>query len=184
MKKSSINVAGQIATSGMTTNEIYERLMESLPEGNGHWSGEKGNSRWIPDGDIVPQNKHYGNLNRKTWKEILAEYGCEEGIWFTNGDIDFAKTGVVKAKVKIPGGISTCFTEDDLEKGRRVRLYETCVTILAEQLGKRVSDIIAWVCANCFICHECSDLETVQFVPQEIHGNVAHFEWINILKQK
>lgn len=104
--------AGRIVQTGrMSPQDLHDNLMGGLPTSNGHWSGKIGNSRWLPDGDYIPKNRLYNNMYGKTWAQILRDNHCEEGIVFTNGEIDFARTGVVKAEVTIPGGIATCFNE-------------------------------------------------------------------------
>ena len=46
--------------------------------GNGNDYGEKGNTKWIPDGKYIP-NKY--NPENKTWGEILKQYDID-GINF------------------------------------------------------------------------------------------------------
>ena len=47
---------------------------------NGNWTGEPGNSKWIPDPNYVPQE--YTNESRtETIKEIFQPYGID-GITF------------------------------------------------------------------------------------------------------
>lgn len=175
--------AGRIVQTGrMTAQDLSDNLMGGLPTTNGHWTGERGNSRWLPDGDYIPKNRLYNNMCGKTWAQILRENHCEDGIQFTNGEIDFAQTGVVKAEVVIPGGITTCFTETDLEKGKRTRLHDTAFALLATHLGKSVEEVMKWKDENIYVWHECIDLKTLQLVPREIHDNVTHQGGVAVLK--
>ena len=176
-------IAGRLdCVDKLSAQLLHANLLGGLPASNGHWSGEMGNSLWLPDLDFMPKNKQYSNLNGKSWRQILSDYGCEEGIWFTNGEIDFAKTGVVKAEVTIPEGIGTCFSDCELECGKRTRLHDTSFAILAERLGKTVEEVMKWKDKNIYMWHECIDLHTVQLVPQEIHGNLTHQGGVAILR--
>lgn len=175
--------AGRIIKTGwMSAQDLRDNLMGGLPTSNGHWTGETGNSHWLPDGDYTPKNRLYNNIHGKTWAQILRENHCEEGIVFTNGEIDFTRTGVVKAEVTIPGGIATCFTNDDLLKGKRTRLHDTAFAILAKQLGNTVEEVMKWKDENIYVWHECIDLKTIQLVPREIHDNLTHQGGVAILK--
>jgi hypothetical protein len=166
----------------MSATDLHDNLMGGLPTSNGCWSGEQGNSRWLPDTDYIPKNKHYNNMWGKPWSQILKENSCTDGIIFTNGEIDFARTGLVKAEVIIPDGIGSCFTERQLEKGIRTRLHDTAFAILAQHLGKTMEEVYAWKDTNNYVWHECIDLKTLQLVPREIHDNVPHQGGVAILK--
>ena len=72
-----------------------------LPESCGTWSGEKGNSIWIPDDDTTPK-KH--NPEEKKWGDIKEDHDIK-GITFKDGEPDFSD--VSKATVEIKD-----FTED------------------------------------------------------------------------
>ena len=58
-----------------------------IPSTNGNWTGEPGNSKWIPDPSYVPQNTQT-NPEQKTIKEIFQPYGID-GITFKNFGPDF-----------------------------------------------------------------------------------------------
>ena len=78
------------------TNHPNDMMIEyAFPNKNGTWVGEKGNSTWMPDGDVVPKKPRD---NEKTWKEILATYG-EDGVEFKDGEPDF--TPFSEASVEI-----------------------------------------------------------------------------------
>ena len=49
--------------------KIRIEMSSMLPENGGTWSGEKGDSEWIPDDDVVPGDRRGTNPDRKTWKE-------------------------------------------------------------------------------------------------------------------
>lgn len=175
--------AGRIVQTGrLSAADLRANLLGGLPTSHGHWTGEVGNSRWLPDAEWVPRNRMYNNMQHKTWGQILRENGCPEGIVFTNGEIDFGRTGVVKAEVEIPGGITTCFTPDHLAKGKRTRLHDTAFAILAERLGRTPEEVMKWKDENIYVWHECIDLKTLQLVPREIHDNVTHQGGVAILR--
>lgn len=67
-----------------------------IPSTNGNWTGEPGNSKWIPDPNYVPQNTQT-NPEQKTIKEIFQPYGID-GITFKNFEPDF--TPIAKESFK------------------------------------------------------------------------------------
>jgi len=68
---------------------------KNIPQSGGVWSGEAGNSKWMPNRDETPKQP-YGN--EKTWDEILNKNGID-GIEFKDGEPDF--TPVSKGTVEI-----------------------------------------------------------------------------------
>lgn len=161
---------------------VSDNLMGGLPTTHGHWEGERDNSLWLPDSDYVPRNRLYNNVFGKTWAQILQINSCWQGIRFTNGEIDFSRTGVVKAEVEIPRGILTCFDDKYLDYGKRTRLQDMAFNILAIQLGKTVEELIKRKNENVYVWHECADIKTMQLVPREIHDNITHRGGIALLK--
>lgn len=175
--------AGRLKDAGLLSAQaIRENLMGGLPTSHGHWEGERGNSLWIPEDDYVPRNRLYNNQHGKTWAQILRGNHCEQGIRFTNGEIDFARTGVVKAEVEIPNGIATCFNETKLYSGKRTRLHDMAFEVLAKDLGKTVDEVIKWKNENVYVWHECANMKTMQLVPREIHDNITHQGGVALLK--
>lgn len=134
----------------------------------GNWSGERGNSTWNPDPDYTPPPKNhtdrpYNNPDNLTWGEILEKYDID-GIEFNDGEPDF--TPVAKGEVQIDD-----FTEDRHGKGGN---FDQAAEKLAEQRGCTSDEVKAWMKANNYTWHECSDCKTMQKVPNEIHANVHH----------
>lgn len=178
--------AGQnVALGNLSPQEITKNLMGGLPKDNGSWSGERGNSLWIPKQDYVPKGKGiyaYNNLYGKTWKRILVENNCEGGIPFVNGEIDFSGAGVVKAEVTFQYGIREYFDKKELGRSNRYRLHESAFNLLASLSGVPVEKVRLWK-EECFLVwHECCDLKTLQLVPREIHDNIPHQGGIALLK--
>lgn len=178
--------AGQnVAFGELNSQEITDNLMGGLPKDNGKWDGERGNSLWIPKQDYVPKGKgiySYNNMYGKTWKRILMENKCEEGIPFVNGEIDFGGAGVVKAEVTFPYGIGEYFDENEISRGNRYRLHEAAFNMVASLIGESVEDVRLWKEKSLLVWHECCDLRTMQLVPREIHDNIPHQGGIALLK--
>ena len=65
-----------------TTEEVKENLEKTCdsrcPENHGEWEGERGNSKWVPEGDYVPPekspegNKPYSNPDQLSWKDSMG----------------------------------------------------------------------------------------------------------------
>ena len=139
-------------------------------EGNGgHWSGERGNSKWEPDNDTVPENDRT-NPERLAWKDILAKYDTD-GVNFKDGKPDFSEFS--KGNVKI----------DDFTKERDENFAQADEK-LAEQKGCLPEEVEKWRKENKYTWHECEDCATMQKVPTEIHGNVSHHGGISEFKAK
>jgi hypothetical protein len=141
------------------------------PVSGGSWTGERGNSVWVPDGDYVPPEKSknpdekpYSNPENKTWSEILEKYGIE-GIEFKNGYPDFEP--VSKGTVEI-SDFKTGKTEAQNENSKKADIE------LAKQKGCSPEDVEKWRKENNYTWHECEDKKTMQKVPQEVHANVPH----------
>lgn len=143
-----------------------------LPANNGKWSGEKGNSTWIPDREVIPdpENGKGGNPDKLTWKEILEKYSID-GIEFKDGEPDFSP--VKEAEVKIGD-----FTTD------RYRNFAQADQKLAEEKGVSPREIREWREKDGLTWHECKDCKTMQLVPTEVHNNVSHEGGISVKKQE
>lgn len=132
-------------------------------EGNdGHWEGERGNSKWFPNRDEIPKNP-LTNPDGLTWGQILDKYGID-GIEFKNGEPDFSP--VAKGTVEIDH-----FTDNRYGKGGN---FDQACERLAEQRGCTKEEVKAWMKENKYTWHERSDCKTMDKVPTEIHGNIRH----------
>ena len=132
-------------------------------EGNGgHWEGERGNSKWLPNRDEIPKNP-LTNPDGLTWGQILDKYGID-GIEFKNGEPDFSP--VAKGTVEIDH-----FTDNRYGKGGN---FDQACERLAEQRGCTKEEVKAWMKENKYTWHERSDCKTMDKVPTEIHGNIRH----------
>lgn len=131
-----------------------------LPRTGGEWSGEAGNSDWIPDDDVEPGDRNGTNPEHKTWAELKEQYGFES-IPFNEGQPDFSE--VSKGEVEIDD-----FTDD------RDSNFAQADEKLAEQRGCTPEEVAKWREENKYTWHECKDCKTMQKVPTEVHGNVSH----------
>ena len=148
-------------------------LPKNLPKSDGGWTGEPGNSIWIPDHDYVPQK---GNPEGKTWGEILDKYGID-GIPFNDGEPDFSEVAEAEVQVDEIG------TERDEN-------FAKADEALAEQWTKEQKDGREWTAEdvrnyrkeNHLTWHECGDRTTMQLVPAEVHSNIPHSGGVSAAK--
>ena len=160
-----IEEKGEIASK--TTDVSFNTI---LPQNGGEWSGERGNSRWWPNRDEIPKDRHGTNPEHKTWNEILNEYGIES-IPFVDGYPDFSE--VSKGQVEI----------DDFTENRDANFAQADEK-LAEQRGCTPQDVKDWRKAHGYTWNECEDCKTMQKVPTEVHGNVSHSGGISVYKSQ
>ena len=133
---------------------------------NGHWEGERGNSKWIPDDDYVPEKANPENL---TWKELKEKYGID-GIPFKDGEPDFSE--ISKGKVEIEGYSDSRpknFAKADIE--------------MSKQRGCSPAEVREWREKNGYTWHESKDCKTMNKVPNDVHLNVPHRGGISTVKQ-
>lgn len=145
-----------------------------IPSSNGKWSGEKGDSKWYPDGSYIPKEKKtdspYSNPENLTWAEILKKYGID-GIEFKDGEPDFSE--VSKGSVEI----------DDFTDNRNENFAQADEK-LAEQRGCTPEEVREWRKEHNYTWHECGDCKTMQKVPNEVHANVSHSGGISEYKKQ
>lgn len=131
--------------------------IKNCPISDGHWEGERGDSKWVPDSDYVPQKK---NPEGKTWGEILKEFGID-GIDFKDGEPDFSE--ISKGDVEIEG-----FSKD------RDDNFDKADQELAKKRGCTPEEVAKWRKEHGYTWHECRDMKTMQKVPSIIHSNITH----------
>ena len=138
---------------------------KNCPKENGKWvgedgkEGERGESKWVPDRDYVP-NKSNSNPDHLTWGEILDKYDID-GINYEDGEPQFDK--LIKEEVTIDN-----FTDN------RTDNFDQADQKLAEKLGIDADEVEAWREENKYTWHECRDMQTMQLVPSIVHNNVSH----------
>ncbi|HIV52820.1 MAG TPA: HNH endonuclease [Candidatus Mediterraneibacter norwichensis] len=146
---------------------LVKNVEKNCPLEHGRWDGERGDSKWYPDPDYIPQKS---NPENKTWGEILKKYRID-GIPFKDGEPDFSE--VSKGTVEIDG-----FSE------RREDNFDKADIELAKQRGCSPEDVKKWRKENGYTWHECKDKKTMQKVPAEIHNNISHSGGISEIKKE
>jgi hypothetical protein len=146
---------------------IYENLRNCpIEDNNGHWDGERGNSKWYPDRNFIPGKS---NPENKTWGDILDKYGID-GINFKDGEPDFSE--ISKGNVEIKP-----FSTDRSDN------FDKADTELAKQKGCTPEEVAKWRKENGYTWHECKDMKTMQKVPSEVHNNIPHSGGISEAKK-
>ena len=140
-------------SSKLTENDS----IKNCPIENGQWEGERGNSKWKPDDDYVPQKQ---NPEGKTWGDILKDQGID-GINFKDGEPDFSS--ISKGDVEI----------DDFSSSRDDNFDKADIE-LAKKRGCSPEEVAKWRKENGYTWHECRDMKTMQKVPSIVHNNVSH----------
>ena len=143
-----------------------EIIYKNIPQNGGVWSGEPGNSKWIPNKEDIPKQP-YGN--EKTWATILEEHGID-GIEFKEGEPDF--TPVAEGSVEI----------EDFTTNRDDNFFQADQNLAQKwnqesKNGKNdwsISDIRQYRKEKKLTLHERSDMKNMDLVAQEIHGNIPH----------
>lgn len=148
-------------------SNLQFRGADLLPQNNGTWSGEVGNSTWKPDSDYIPQK---GNPDKQTWEKIETKHGTD-GIPFKDGEPDFS--AVMAGEVEIDD-----FTTE------RYKNFNQADEALAEKWNTSPEDVKAWREENQYSWHECKDCKTMQLVPHEVHINIPHDGGISVKKRE
>lgn len=139
------------------------------PLNNGRWDGERGNSTWYPDKDVVPKKKNE-NSEKKNWGEILKEFKIE-GITFKDGEPDFEP--ISKGTVEIKD------FKDDRDDN-----FDKADIELAKKKGCLPEDVYRWRKENGYTWHECMDMKTIQKVPSSVHNNISHQGGISKIRER
>ncbi|HIP11745.1 MAG TPA: hypothetical protein EYG73_03400 [Arcobacter sp.] len=149
---------------------------KNIPQTNGTWSGDPGNSTFKPDRDTVPKQP-YGN--KRTWGEILDEYNID-GIEFKDGEPDFK--AISKGSVEI----------NDFTTQRDDNFYQADQNLSDQwnqesKTGKSnwsILDVKQYRKEKKLTWHERNDMKSMDLVPQEVHGNIPHSGGISKAKKK
>ncbi len=142
-----------------------DRDMRNCPVENGRWDGERGDSKWMPDPDCIPQK---ANPENKSWKDILEKSGID-GVKFKDGEPDF--DSISKGTVKIEGFSAS--RDDNFDKADMA---------LAQQRGCSPREVRQWRKEHKYTWHECKDMKTMQKVPSNIHNNISHRGGVSNIK--
>ena len=161
--------------------QLYsDRGRKNIPMSEGRWTGEAGDSVWVPDDQVVPPDKGYSNMQQKTWGQIKRENGIS-GIRFSDGRVDFGPVARYTVKFdweKELGGDGIRYL---VETGDRQYLHEAAFSILASKLGKSIEEVKRMKESLNLVWHEEPDCTTLQLVVREVHDNIRHFGGIAML---
>lgn len=165
-----IEKSGNAEESRDVDDEYYssyeERIKQTPREDSdrGEWSGERGESDFIPFDEKV--------------KEILHEYGLDR-ILYENGIPDFS--GVSESTVEID------MTEDRAENFRQ------CDEKCAEQWNQEARDgrtdwtardVKEWRQENGYSWHERNDMNTCDLIPTKINDYFGHLGGVSECKKR
>lgn len=146
----------------------------SIENPNGKWSGDRGESMFIPTADRV--------------REILRNKGLE-GINYKDGIPDF--NPLSEAKVTIQGMSQHRLSQMGENGERIVGNYEKADTECAKawNLEQRDGkddwthqDVKKWREANEYTWHEHNDMKTCSLVPTEVHKVCSHLGGVSEIK--
>lgn len=146
----------------------------SIENPNGKWSGDRGESMFIPTADRV--------------REILRNKGLE-GINYKDGIPDF--NPISEAKVTIQGMSQHRLSQMGENGERIVGNYEKADTECAKawNLEQRDGkddwthqDVKKWREANEYTWHEHNDMKTCSLVPTEVHKVYSHLGGVSEIK--
>ncbi len=157
-----------------------DRGRKNIPTSGGRWTGEAGNSLWVPDDGVVPPDKGYSNIHGKTWLQIKAENGIR-GINFTDGRADFRPVGKYEVTFDWEGKLGRSGIEYIVSSGDRQYLHEAAFSLLASRLGKTVLQVKDIKEKQNLVWHEEPDCKTLRLVVREVHDNVRHFGGVAML---
>lgn len=146
----------------------------SMDNPHGKWSGDRGESMFIPTDD----KPH----------EVLQSKGLE-GVPYKDGIPDFSL--IAEAKVIIQGMSQHRFSQIDENGERIVGNYEKadieCAKAwsLEQRDGKddwTPQDVRKWREANGYTWHEHNDMKTCSLVPTEVHKVCSHLGGVSEIK--
>lgn len=124
----------------------YKERIDQTPINNGHWMGERGESKWISQNPDVNRFLDEANV---------------DGIHYSNGQPDFSP--VAKGQVEIP----------DMTTNRDYN-FKVADKLLAQEWGVSPRDIAEWRSDNKYTWHEEPDLKTMQLVPSIVNNRLGH----------
>ncbi len=144
-----------------------------MPHGDGAWAGEKGNSLWMPDDNVVPRNKQYNNMWNKKWAQIKRENNIK-GVPYVDGVPDFSRIARETIEIDFPSDYR--YDMDNTRQG----LHDTAFAKLARQKGWTLEEAYKYKDQANLVWHEDVDCKTLYLVPREVHDNLPHMGGIAI----
>ncbi len=153
---------------------------KNIPTSGGLWTGEPGDSIWIPDDTVIPPDKGYSNMLHKTWFQIKSENNIR-GISFSDGRADFRPVSKAEVVFDWERELGKEGIRRIVETGDRQYLHEAGFALLAKNMGKNVQEVKEYKERLNLVWHEEPDCETLRLVVREVHDNIRHFGGIAML---
>ena len=153
---------------------------KNIPTSGGLWTGEPGDSIWIPDDTVIPPDKGYSNMLHKTWFQIKSENNIR-GISFSDGRADFRPVSKAEVVFDWERELGKEGIRRIVETGDRQYLHEAGFSLLANKLGKSVQEVKEYKERLNLVWLEEPDCETLRLVVREVHDNIRHFGGIAML---
>ncbi len=175
-ESNSISLKSNVRNSELTTEEKVNSIIGSMteesdikfiPKSDGHWDGEKGNSKWIPDDEKVPRKS---NPEEKKWADVKKDFGLD-GIAFKEGDPDFSLLARGEAHIDD-------FSDNRDSNFKQADEYE------ALKRGCQPEEVKEWRKDHGYTWHERKDCETMDKVPSIVHNNIFHAGGISEKKKE
>jgi len=157
-----------------------DRGRKNIPTSGGRWTGEPGDSLWIPDDNVIPPDKGYSNMHGKTWRQIKVENGFQ-GINFNDGRADFRPVSKAEVVFDWERELGREGIRHIVETGDRQYLHEAGFALLAKNMGKSVREVKDFKESENLVWHEEPDCETLRLVVREVHDNIRHFGGVAML---
>lgn len=133
----------------------YEERLKQTPINNGHWDGERGESKFYSDNEEA--------------NSYLREAGTD-GIEYENCIPDFSE--VSKGDVKI-----------DSMSEERSKNFRQADQKLADEKGCSPREVAEWREQNGYTWHECNDKQTCQKIPSSVNKTFGHLGGVSECKK-
>lgn len=152
----------------------------NIPKSKGKWSGEAGNSIWMPDNNLVPERNMYSNPDGMTWGKILDFYKVKNGILFQEGEPVFDELAWEEVVLRYEDiGRNELLR---LQQNERSVLHNLAFDTLAKSKGWSLEQTYKYKEENNLVWHEKSDCKTLLLVPRMIHDNITHYGGVSMLR--
>lgn len=152
----------------------------NIPKSKGKWSGEAGNSIWMPDNNLVPERNMYSNPDGMSWGKILDFYKVKNGILFQEGEPVFDELAWEKVVLRYED-----IGRDELlrlQQNERSVLHNLAFDTLAKTKRWSLEQTYKYKEENNLVWHEKSDCKTLLLVPRMIHDNLTHYGGVSMLR--
>lgn len=136
-------------------SSTYEERLQQTPVNNGHWDGERGESKFCSDNEEANSYLHDAGV---------------DGIEYKNAIPDFSE--VSKGDVKIDS-----MSED------RVKNFRQADQKLAEEKNCSPREVAEWREQNGYTWHECNDKQTCQKIPGSVNKTFGHLGGVSECKK-